>query len=443
MKSPSGHPFPKTGSRFLTTMRYMRRPYECYRQWKSRFGDTFEVNALNGNVVATCNAENLRTALAISTDDASQFATETTAPLVGPSSVILIDGARHRQERRILSPSFSGPCLHHEAEKIVEVAQQAADRWRVGSTIKVMDEALDVSLNVIIRVVFGVTNQSRMASFREQIKKFVASFHPILAFTRIFHWHWFGLSPWGRFQREKGRLEAMLDKEIDRELAAGLNSEGMLARILQEYQEQDGGIDRDNVRAQLITMLLAGHETTQIAIAWAMSWLTRYPKVAEALRSELTSCELPDMIKNSKLLDGVCKESLRLNPILPDVVRTIKKPLVWSGFELPPGTNIALATSLVHEDEAIYPSPDRFRPQRWFDWKPKPHQFLPFGGGVRRCLGAPLSLLELKIVILTWLAKFEFESPFPLSQNEPVARRSITMGPRSGIPLVVSRMRQA
>ena len=431
--------FPKTGSRFLTTMRYMRRPYECYRQWKSRYGDTFEVNALNGNVIATCNPENLRTALAASTDDVCQFATETTAPLVGPSSVILIDGPRHRQERRILSPSFSGACLQHEATKIVDVADEAADRWRVGDTIKIMDEALDVSLNVIIRVVFGVADESLMDRFRKQIKGFVASFHPLLAFTKIFQWHWFGLSPWIRFQREKEAFEKMLDAEIERELQATHNSRGMLPRILQEYREQDGSVDRANVRAQLITMLLAGHETTQIAIAWAMSWLTRFPKYAMQLRDELVSNDLPTVIKSSQLLNGICNETLRLNPILPDVVRTLKNPMTWSGVELGPGTNIALATSLVHEDESIYPHPSQFKPERWFDWKAKPHQFLPFGGGARRCLGAPLSLLELKIVILRWLSRFEFKLPANTSECEPVARRSLTMAPRSGIPLLISR----
>ena len=430
--------FPRTGSRFLTTMRYMRRPYECYRQWKSRYGDTFVVNALNGNVVASCNLENIRTALAASTDDVAQFATETTAPLVGPSSVLLIDGSRHRQERRILSPSFGGACLRHEAIKIIEVVNQAADRWQVGDTITVMDEALDVSLNVIIRVIFGVADSSLMARYRTQIKKFVSSFHPILAFTRLFHRPCFGLSPWVRFQREKQALEQMLDAEIKRELSTAVRSEGMLGRIIEEYEQQDGEVDIANLRAQLITMLLAGHETTQIAIAWAMSWLTRHPEYADRLRAELEESDLQTVVKESQLLDGICNETLRINPILPDVVRMLKKPMAWSGFEMPAGTNIALATSLVHEDETIYPDPDRFYPERWFDWKAKPHQFLPFGGGARRCLGAPLSILELKIVVSCWIRRFRFALPPNAAETELSTRRNITMAPASGVPLLIA-----
>ena len=430
-------PFPKTGSRFFTTLRYMKAPYDCYRKWKANYGDTFMVNALNGDVLATCNPDNLRTALAASSDDVSQFATETTKPLVGASSVILINGPRHKQERRILSPSFGGACLGQYAPEIESIAERKTRDWSVGDKILVMDEALDVSLDVIIRVVFGVVDTELMSAFRRQIKKFVTSFHPILAFTQLFQRSWFGLSPWVRFQKEKQALDAMLNVEIERESRNDGPSRGMLGRILQEYREQDGAIDVENVRSQLITLLLAGHETTQIAIAWAMSWLHRNPEYVDRLRVELQSCDWITVAKESKLLDGVCQETLRLNTILPDVVRTLRSPIEWSGHELPVGTNIALAGCLVHEDESLYPDPFAFKPERWEDFKAKPHQFLPFGGGVRRCLGAPLSLLEMKIVILCWIGKFEFEIPADAPESEPVHRRNITMAPQTGIPLMI------
>jgi cytochrome P450 len=116
----------------------------------------------------------------------------------------------------------------------------------------------------------------------------------------------------------------------------------------------------------------------------------------------------------------------------------LKKPMAWSGFEMPAGTNIALATSLVHEDETIYPDPDRFYPERWFDWKAKPHQFLPFGGGARRCLGAPLSILELKIVVSCWIRRFRFALPPNAAETELSTRRNITMAPASGVPLLIA-----
>ncbi len=182
-------------------------------------------------------------------------------------------------------------------------------------------------------------------------------------------------------------------------------------------------------------MLLAGHETTQIAIAWAMSWLHRHPDILERLRNELNDDDSIDSIIQSQLLSGVCNESLRLNPIISDVIRVLKKPMAWTDYELPAGTNVAIAISLVHENEKLFPEPFKFDPERWLDAKFKPHEFLPFGGGIRRCIGAPLAILEMKIVIAAWSKNFKFELPADASKVEMVHRRNITMAPKSGIPL--------
>ena len=432
-------PFRTTRNRALTTWRFMKDPYSCYRKWKQELGDTFVVKALNGDVVVTCDPVNIKTTFAATTDEVAQFAVETTEALLMKSSVLLIDGPRHRQERRILSPSFNHQCLFRYVDLVGRIATNTANSWKEGETIRIMDPALRVSLDVIIEVVFGVSEPEKVRLFREHIKRFVSSFHPILAFTKLFQRSWFGLSPWNRFLKHKHALEQLLDREIEEVLAYRSESEdssrGMLSRILGEYESQDGRIDQENVRTQLITMLLAGHETTQIAIAWGMSWLHRNPESLEELRGELRSQPILEVVNDSKLLNGICLESLRLNAVIPDIVRTLKAPMDWQGVTLPTGTNIGVSISLVHENSELYPEPFEFRPHRWDDRKPKPTEFLPFGGGVRRCLGAPLSIMEFKIVIATWVKNFEFRLPSDVVEVEPLYRRNVTMAPKSGIEL--------
>jgi cytochrome P450 len=203
------------------------------------------------------------------------------------------------------------------------------------------------------------------------------------------------------------------------------------------HSKYDDGLDttNSNIRDQLVTMLLAGHETTQIAISWAMSWLHRRPEYADRLRAELDQDDSVDAIAQSVLLEGICNESLRINSVVSDVVRTLREPMEWKEGTLPAGTNIAVAICLVHEDPTIYPEPFQFNPDRWNDRDFKPTEFMPFGGGVRKCPGLTLAMLEMKMVIAAWMKNFRFELPDDAPGTEPLYRRNITMAPRSGIPL--------
>ena len=168
--------FMKTGNRFTTTYRFMKDPFKCYRDWQQKFGDTFMVRALNGDVVATCDRANVRKVFAARSDEVGQFAVETITPLMGSSSVILIEGEPHRRERALLSPAFRGERINNSAELIRDVALRTAADWKPGETIRMMDSALEISLEVIIRVIFGVQSQERVEEFKKRIKKFVTSF---------------------------------------------------------------------------------------------------------------------------------------------------------------------------------------------------------------------------------------------------------------------------
>ena len=171
-------------------------------------------------------------------------------------------------------------------------------------------------------------------------------------------------------------------------------------------------------------------------MAWAMSWLHRFPDKRAALLNELNAINEQEAILKAPYLNGVCNESLRLNSVVSDIVRKLHRPLEFVDCDLPAGTNLAIAICLVHEDPELYPEPLVFKPERWLERNFKPNEFMPFGGGVRRCLGATLATLEIKITIATWIKHFQFELPPDAPHVEPVYRRNITMAPRSGIPLV-------
>lgn len=425
--------------RFLTTWRILVDPYGNYQKWKQRFGDTFRLNALNGAVIATCNPENIRSVFAAPSHAVGQFAVGTIKPLLGSSSVLLQEGEVHRKQRKLLMPSFQGDLISHQADEIQEVALQAGNRWKPGEKIRVMDHSLDISLEVIIRVVFGIRDTQLVQICKQRVVEFVERFKPSLAFSRLLQRPLLGLSPWNQFVAARDACMALLQSEIDSRRASGERGDDLLSRLLNARYEDGGQMSDQQIREQLATMLFAGHETTQIAIAWAMSWLVRHPHFYHRLKEELRAGDLQDVVQHSKLLRGICNESLRLNPIVPDLVRTVKKPISFVDREIPGGANVALVSCLVHYDPEIFERPNVFNPDRWEDRTYKPHEFFPFGGGVRRCIGATLATLEMKVVVATWVKHFEFSLPPGTPEVEPVHRRSVVMGPKSGVELVVRK----
>ncbi len=423
-------------SRFITTWRFMRNPYTCYRRWQKEFGDTFFVRALNGDVIATCNRENIRRIFALPTEVMSPFALETTRPLVGEASVFLVQGQRHRRERAILSPSFHGSRIDGQAETIREITLGQVQRLEPGRKYRMMDVMLDISLEVIIRVVFGVQTSQRVQLYQEKIKAFVSSFHPALAFSRLLHRRLFGLSPWNRFVRARAEFRGLLLDDIRQRRADKMEGDDLLSRLLDAKYEDGSTISDEAICDHLVTSLLAGHETTQISMSWGMSWLHRHPETLERLRGELAQLNSLDEIIGCGYLNGVCNEALRLNSILADIIRCVDQPLELDDCQLPAKSNIAISICLVHEDPELYPEPFKFRPERWDGLTRKPNEFLPFGGGVRRCLGAPLAILEMKMAIATFVTQCRFSLPNDIPAEEPVYRRNITMAPKTGIPLV-------
>ncbi|MGI9519038.1 MAG: cytochrome P450, partial [Pirellulaceae bacterium] len=429
LSSLSGPP-----GRIRSTIKIMRRPFEAYERWEKKYGKTFLVKALNGNVVVTSNTENIRRILAARHDDIHQFAVGTVAPLIGESSVLLVDGQRHKRARSMLSPPFKGESLRDTAGTMIEVAERVTRDWQPGQRIRVMDTSLDYSLEVIIQVVFGVQSIERVQVFKQAIGDMVGGFHPMFAFTRMFQKRW--MPAWNRFLKRKAVFDQLLDEQIAARRKGQSASGDILSMLLDARDDEGQPLSDDELKDQLTTLLFAGHETTQIAIAWAMSWLHRSPDILERLRGELENAT-PEASLQSELLGGVCHEALRLNPIVPDVIRVFNDGIELEEAALPPNSTVAVLSCRVHADPEIYPNPDRFDPDRWIGCSYKPYEFLAFGGGVRRCIGATMALMEMKVALVTWLNKFQFCLPDDAPEVEPVRRRNVTMAPSSGIELEI------
>ena len=254
--------FESTGNRFVNTYRFMKDPYTFFRQRKQQFGDTFMIRALNGDVVATCDRDNVRAVFAARSNEVSPFAVETVKPLMGDSSVLLIDGEPHRRERNLLSPMFRGERIENSAEEIRNVAIRIASQWQPGESIRVMDPSLEVSLEVIIRVVFGVQEEQKVQEFKKRIKNFVSSFHPALAFSKLLQRPLLGLSPWNRFVKSRDQLDEIIHEEIANHSGCPMAHGNMLSGLMHSKYEDGDTTTSTGIRDQLVTMLLAGHETT-------------------------------------------------------------------------------------------------------------------------------------------------------------------------------------
>ena len=427
---------PGPRSRFYSTWKFMRDPYSSLAEWKGKYGNTFLVPAMNGDVVITGSPENARRIFAAPADAVGPFAIGTVKSLIGESSVLLVEGEQHQRSRALMSPCFHGDAINSHVQTICDVAMQSAQGWQPEQPVCIMDAALEISLEVIIRVVFGVQSQKRVDLFKQKITQYVDSFHPALAFSKLLQRPLLGLSPWNRFLKARRECDELIAQELVERRATSHQADDILSRLL-NATDPTGAMPEDGwIRDQLITMLFAGHETTQIAIAWAMSWIHRNPTVLRDLQDELRGTDSPDEILQSQLLQGVCYESLRLNPILADVIRTLKKPMELEDIDLPAGSAVSIAIYLIHSDPEIFPQPMVFNPDRWKTRDYKPFEFLPFGGGIRRCLGAPLAMMEMKLVVATLVKHFDFSLPKTTPEIEPIYRRNVTLAPRSGISLV-------
>jgi cytochrome P450 len=346
-------------------------------------------------------------------------------PVTGPSSILLLDGDRHLRMRKLTLPPFHGEAIAHYAQLIEEITTRELDTWRAGQTVRMRSVAQRITMDVIIRAVFGITDPARIAELQRLLPRLSSPSPFLLLMQKDLG----PRSPWGRFIRLRDRVDRLLYEEIDRR-RRDPGGEDILALLLAARDEAGEPLSDRELRDQLITLLLAGHETTATSIGWAFERLLRTPAVLARLTREIEAGE------STEYLDAVVKETLRVRPVVSEVFRAPAVPVELGRYRFEPGTQLAVSILLVQYDPELYPpDPQAFRPERFLEGAPEPYTWVPFGGGVRRCLGAAFATLEMKVVISTVLARAGLRAARP--RSEEARFRGVTLLPSRGGEAVV------
>ena len=354
------------------------------------------------------------------------------APLVGNNSVLTLDGSAHMTQRKLMLPPFHGQRMQAYGELMREIAEREIDTWPSGQPLTLWPRMQAITLEIILQAVFGLEQGPRLDALRARLRDVLtASTDPVtmlliaLLGTRRFE-------RLGAVRRELDPADQLLFEQIrERREDPELDQRSDILSMLLSARYEDGQPMSDaELRDELMTLLVAGHETTATSLAWTMERLVRHPGALERLRDEVAAGE-------EEYLDAVVKETLRLRPVLPVVVRRLSQDTELGGWLLPAGVAVAPCIHLVHRRPDVYPDPARFRPERFLEQPAGTYTWIPFGGGVRRCLGASFALFEMKQVLTTMIARVDVSTT--AAAPERVIRRAITMSPGDGGRVTVRR----
>jgi cytochrome P450 len=355
------------------------------------------------------------------------------APILGSASVLLLDGPEHLRQRRLLLPPFHGERMRGYEATMAEVAERHVGAWPRHRRFAALPSMQAITLEVIMRAVFGVDDRDRREQIGAPLRRLldmVGNRRRVLALALTAR-RTGPRSPWAKFAAARREADVLLYEEIRVRRAAGPGAEGddVLSLLLAARDEDGRQLSDSELRDELMTLLVAGHETTATALAWALERLVRTPDVLARLVEEQRA-------GGEEYLDAVVKETLRLRPVVPAVARRLKEPMEFGGWHLPAGVHIAPSIYLLHRRPDLYPDPLAFRPERFLSDPPSTYEWIPFGGGIRRCLGASFAMLEMKVVLQTVLRQVRLQ-PAARRRPEAVTRRAITFAPARGARISV------
>jgi cytochrome P450 family 135 len=350
-------------------------------------------------------------------------------PVAGPESVLLLDGKRHLNRRKLMLPPFHGERMSVYGELIGEITDEEIDRWPLGEPFAAHTSMQRITLRVILRAVLGIEDATRRAELEHLLPKLLNS--PALLWP-VLQRDMGARSPWRRFVALRERVDTMLFEEIARKRSDPklAEHEDILSMLLQARDENDEAMTDEELRDQLITLLLAGHETTAAGLSWMFERTVRTPPVHERLRAAVTEGD-------DRYLECFIKEGLRLRPVVPLAARLVTAPFPLGDYTVPAGTLLTCSILLTHSRPDLYPDPEAFRPERFMEGAPDTYTWIPFGGGVRRCIGAAFATFEMKIILQRVFARCALEAAD--SKPERPRRRFVTYPPNRGARVVLRR----
>ena len=442
---PKNHPW-------LQTYRWLTSPLEYMEDCAKNYGDIFtiRVGPLSTPQVFVSNPQAIQQIF--STDPKyldSGAAAGFKSPLLGNQSLLSLDGKPHQRQRKLLTPPFHGERMLAYGELIRDISQQVTNKWQVGETVSVLSSMQAISFQVILKAVFGLAEGPRYEKIKEALIAILNPKKPLLRSMLLMFpslrrdlgaW-----SPWGEFLRLRQQIDELIYAEIQERKAQLDSSRTDILSLMMATRDEAGEPMTDlELRDELMTLLVAGHETTATALSWALYWIHHQPQVREKLLQELdTLGEKPDpnAIFRLPYLNAVCSETLRLYPVAMLLLsRLVKSPLQIGEYQFEPGTLLIPCVYLTHHREDLYPDSQTFKPERFLERQFSNSEFIPFGGGNRRCIGMAFALFEMKLVLATVLSNWEME----LANTQPVlpVRKGLLFGPKGGVQMVVKGRRE-
>ncbi len=438
---------------FLQKLQWIGDPVGYMENAAQQYPDIFnaEIVGFGDTLVFVSHPQAIQEVL---TNDRKKFAalSETNKilqPLVGDYSVIMLEGDRHKRRRQLLMPAFHGERMRTYGQLICNITEKVFSQLPTDKPFSARTAMQDISLQVILQAVFGLYEGERCQQLKRLLASMADLFRSPLSSSFLFFpflqkdlgaW-----SPWGNFLRQRQQVDALLYAEIaERRKQPNLEGMDILSLLMSARDEQGKPMTDQELRDELMALMFAGYETTATAMSWVLYWVHHLPDVGEKLLQELDTLSNPDPMSIFRLpyLTAVCNESLRIHPVaMLTFPRVVQKPVELLGYHLEPNTAVVGCIYLTHQRQDLYPEPHQFKPERFLNHQFSPYEFMPFGGGVRRCIGEALAVFEMKLVLATILSRYQIA--LVDRQPESPRRRGVTLAPARGVKIVVKgRARQ-
>lgn len=357
----------------------------------------------------------------------------------GYDSVWVLIQDEHRRERQLFAPAVHAGHFRGYGEVIRNAVSFHIEKWQPNKEIKAVNTTRAIALDVIMRLVFGVENEKLMEDGRKILERLRSTVHPLIVFYPKLQRNWFPM--WRRFSKARNDMYEWVNRLLEMRRSQGRNEDAtdVMGMLMNSRDEAGNPVSDEHIRVELNSVLGAGHETTGVALSWALYELGRHPEVIEKLRAELAEHGKdpdPNLLLTLPYLDAVFKETIRLHPILAECARIPMKPIQIRGRTIPANSALVVSIVGIHHHPDLYPEPDVFKPERFLERKYSAYEFLPFGGGHRRCLGAGLAEYSMKIALAEIVTAWDFEN----AALDYDIRNDIAMGPKYGVPLrIISR----
>jgi cytochrome P450 family 135 len=423
---PPGPPLPE----WFQALGWALRPTAMLRRAEERYGEIFTLRGLAGGkdmpYVFVSNPDAIK---AIATGDRDVLRAgaargfDLFEPVFGPNSILLLDGATHLRQRKLMLPPFHGERMKSYGELIASETERRMATWPRGEPFELQDEFAHITLDVILRAVFGFDAGPALADAREQIQRWLRMLASPASMVPFLRDNFGPGRSWSPAARIRDRIyEALYALIRERRADPRVGERDDVLSMLIGARDEDGeAMTDEELRDELVTLLLAGHETTATALAWAVELLLAHPAKLDALRADLPH--------GDEYLNAVIHETMRLRPPIPLFDRLVCEPVEVLGHRIPPGAVMACNIVSAHRRPDVYPEPLAFRPERFLDAAPETYAWIPFGGGVRRCLGAAFALYEMRIVLRMVVERTRPRAVDP--QPSRYFRRAIVLAPRS------------